>query len=168
MNGWIVFFWAAVATVLLVTVGIFGTLVATGRIELFPAPENTAASTPDPTITPVVDTTYGVSVLNATPQDGLATEIKDLVVAAGWDAGDVLAGEASATDFAETTVYYASAEDQAAAAGLADAIGGALVAQSDAYLPVDDPNTDADESTSPQLTIVVGLDRVDAEPSATP
>lgn len=168
LNGWIVFFWAALATVLLVAVGIFGTLVATGRVELFPVPENTAAATPDPTVTPVVDTTYAVNVLNATPEDGLATEVKDLVVAAGWAAGDVLASEASATDFAETTVYYAADDDEAAAAGLADAIGGALIAQSDAYAPADDPDTEADESAAPLLTIVVGLDRVAAEPSATP
>lgn len=156
MRGWIVFLWAAVATMVLVAVGIFGTLVASGKVTLFPTPVPTA--TPIATVTPVIDTSYTVLVLNATPEEGLATTVKDQIVTAGWSADAVLASQAGSQDFPTTTVYYPFPEDEGAARGLADAIGGAEVAQSDAYQVVDDPDTPADESR--QLAVVVGLDRV--------
>ncbi|BDV31308.1 LytR C-terminal domain-containing protein [Microbacterium terricola] len=158
MNGWVVMIWAVVATVVLVAAGILGTLLATGRIDLFPAPEATVASTPAPEITPVLDPTYTVLVLNATSQDGLATEVKTEIEAAGWAAEDVLASEASQDDFETTTVYYAFEEDAAAAAGLADVLGGALVAQSDQYLQT--AAGEGDEQPK-QLTVVLGMDRVE-------
>ncbi|GAA5032823.1 hypothetical protein GCM10025738_15420 [Microbacterium fluvii] len=163
MNGWAVLLWALAATVVLIGLGVFGTLVSSGRIDLFPEPEATVASTPEPTVTPVIDTSYDVLVLNATPQEGLATEVKGEIEDAGWDAkgaGSVLASEAGQDDFEETTVYYAFAEDEAAAAGLAELLGGALVAQSDVYLQT----TAADGEEQPtQLTVVLGLDRVTDE-----
>ncbi len=158
MRGWVVLIWAALATIVLIAVGIFGTLLASGRIELFPTPSPTV--TPLPTVAPVVDTSYEVLILNATPQDGLATQLKDVVVAAGWPADNVLASEAGSNDFAATTVYYVNPEDEAAALGLAGVIGGAKVEQSDIYQPAD--------PASPQLTVVIGLDRTAAASSAAP
>lgn len=149
--------WAVAATIVLIVIGIFGTLLASGRIELFPAPEPVV--TPQATVTPVIDTTFEVVILNATPQDGLATQMKDVVVAAGWPIDSVLASEAGSDDFPETTVYYLAPEDEAAAAGLAGVIGGAKIAQSDIYQPAD-PETR-------QLTIVIGLDRTAASPTPT-
>lgn len=159
MRGWVVLLWAVLATIVLIALGIFGTLLASGRIELFPTPEPTVE--PLPVVTPVVDTSYGVLILNATPEQGLATQLKDVVVAAGWAEETVSASEASANDFAETTVYYVGAEDEAAALGLADVIGGAHVEQSDVYQPVGDPE-------AKQLAIVIGLDRTSTPPSASP
>lgn len=158
MRGWVVLLWAALATIVLIAIGIFGTLLAAGRIELFPAATPTAA--PAPQVTPVLDTSYQVVILNATPEQGLATQLKDVVVAAGWSDGAVLPSDASADDFPETTVYYLAPEDEAAAAGLADVIGGANIEQSDVYQPAD-PETK-------QLTVVIGLDRTAAGQSATP
>jgi len=158
MRGWVVFLWAFLATVVLVAVGIFGTLIVSGRVVLFPTPAPTVA--PLPIVTPVVDTTYDVLVLNATTEQGLATQVKMQVVAAGWSADNVNAGDAGTTDFAETTVYYALPEDEAAAAGLSEVIGGAKIAQSDAY-----PAANADRK---QLTIVIGADRTANPPSETP
>jgi len=158
MRGWVVLLWAVLATIVLIAVGIFGTLLASGRIELFPTPTPTVP--PAATIEPVVDTTYGVVILNATPEDGLATQMKDVVVAAGWPIDNVLASEAGSDDFPETTVYYLAPEDEAAALGLAGVIGGAQVAQSDVYQPAN--------PESRQLTVVIGLDRTAAPPSATP
>jgi hypothetical protein len=159
MRGWVVLLWAALATVVLIALGIFGTLLLSGRIVLFPAPEPTVA--PLPIVTPVVDTTYEVLVLNATPEQGLATQLKDIVVAAGWAEEMVLASEAGSTDFAETTIYYYLPTDEAAAAGLAETIGGAKLEQSDVYQPADDPE-------AKQLTIVIGLDRTANPPTETP
>ena len=159
MRGWVVFLWAALATIVLVALGIFGTLLVTGRVALFPSPEPTV--TPLPIVTPVVDTTYEVLVLNATPEPGLATQMKDVVVAAGWAEDTVLASEAGSTDFPETTIYYYLPTDEAAAAGLSEVIGGAKLEQSDVYQPADDPE-------ARQLTVVIGLDRTSTPPTETP
>lgn len=167
MRGGVVFFWAALATVILIALGIFATFVVSGRIVLFPEP--TPTPTPTATVTPVVDTSYSVLILNATPETGLATRMKDEVVAAGWPADTVLAGQAGATDFPETTIYYASPADLPAALGLAEVIGGARVEESTVYQPTDDPATEVDEGATKQLTIVIGLDRTAAGvPTPTP
>lgn len=168
MRGWVVFLWAVLATIVLVAVGIFGTLIASGRVVLFPTP--TPTMTPLPTVEPVVDTSYAVLVLNATPEDGLATQMKDQIIAAGWPEDLVTASGAGSTDFPETTVYYAFPEGEAAARGLAEQVlGGAQVAQSDVYQPQDDPATeDVDESLKKQLVVVIGLDRTSNPPSPSP
>lgn len=160
LRGGIVLLWSAIATVVLVAVGIFGTMMATGRIALFPTPESTA--TAPAAAEAEIDTSYSVIVLNATPQQGLAGDVRAQVLDAGWKADDVLDSEASADDFKTTTVYYAFPEDEGAARGLAEAIGGAEVVLNDSYQPTDDPNTEkTDEGAAKQLVIVVGLDRVD-------
>lgn len=159
MRTWVVLMWALAATVVLVTLGIFGTLLASGRIVLFPTAEPTVA--PLPIVTPVVDPSYEVLVLNATPEAGLATRMKDLVVAAGWAEDTVLAGEAGTTDFPVTTIYYYLPTDEAAAAGLAEVIGGAELLQSDVYQPADDPD-------AKQLAVVIGLDRTASPPTPEP
>jgi len=158
MRGWVVLLWAVLATIVLVVVGIFGTLLASGRIELFPAPSPTP--TPTVEVEPVLDTTYAVNILNATPEEGLATQLKDVVVAAGWPADSVLASGAGSDDFETTTVFYLDAADEAAALGLAEAIGGAPIEQSDVY-QLGDPE-------AKQLTIVIGLDRTSTPPEAEP
>jgi hypothetical protein len=158
MRGWVVLLWAAIATIVLIAVGIFGTLLVSGRIEIAPSSAASPSSTPD--VTPVIDTTFDVLVLNATGESGVATQLKDDIVAAGWAEETVLASEAGADDFPETTVYYLNAEDQAAAAGLADVVGGARIEQSEVYQPAGEGEK--------QLTVVIGLDSTDAGASPTP
>lgn len=157
MRGWVVFLWAAVATIVLIAVGIFGTLIVSGRITLFPTPSPT--STPLPTITPVIDTSYSVIVLNATGVSGQGAPVEDALVAAGWNADDINVSDAQSS-FKTTTVYYAQPEDAPAAAGIAKLLGGAQVAQSDRYQPPGDPE-------AKQLAIVLGTDRVSPTPSTT-
>lgn len=157
MRAWVVLLWAALATIILVTVGIFGTLLLSGRVVLFPTP--TPTMEPAPVVTPVVDTSIPVLVLNATPESGLATQLKDVITAAGWPLDSVSASDAGSQDFAETTVYYAFPEDEAAALGLAQVIGGAAIAQTDVYQNPENPE-------AKQLTVVIGLDRTAA--GATP
>ncbi len=149
-------FWSAVSVLVLVAAGIFGTLAVTGRIAAFAPSEIEQPEAPAEEVAPVVDTSYPVLVLNATAQRGLAGEMRDAVVAAGWSADAVTDGDAGSQDFPTTTVYYPSAEHEAAARGLADVIGGAAVAVSDQYPGV----AGADGSPTPQLTIVIGADRV--------
>lgn len=151
--------WSAAVTVVLIAVGIAGVLLSTGAISL--APQATAA--PPPTPESVLDTSYDILVLNASGHDGLATEIAEQLIAGKWTAEAVSAGDAAASDFATTTVYYPTEADAPAARSLADEIGGADLALSDAYLPGDDPATeDVDESAVKLLVIVVGQDRVPA------
>ncbi|KAA9107503.1 LytR C-terminal domain-containing protein [Microbacterium rhizomatis] len=165
MRGWVVFFWALIATVILIALGIFGTLVVSGKVTLFPTP--TPSATPTPVVTPVIDTSYTVLVLNATPETGLATQFRDRIVNAGWSADKVSASGAGSTDFPTTTIYYALPSDEAAALGLAQVVGGAAIAQSNAYQATDDPGTAADESQARQLTVVIGIDST-AAASSTP
>lgn len=159
MRAGVIFLWALIATIVLILVGIFATLLASGRIVLFPEPEPTP--TPTVEVEAVVDTSYDVVILNATPEQGLATQMKSTVVAAGWTDDMVQPGEAGSDDFPTTTVYYAAAEDEAAAKGLAEVIGGAAIELSDVYVLGDDPD-------AKQLTIVIGLDRTAAAPTPSP
>ena len=161
-RGWLVFLWAALATIVLIVVGIFGVLVASGRISLSSDPEPTptvAETTP-----PAIDTSYSVVVLNGTADEGLAGNLRDQIVALGWSGDAVQTGDSDTTDFATTTVYYKSSADEQAALGLAAAIGSAEVAQSDFLQPTDDPNTADDESAEKRLVVVIGLDRA-AQPT---
>lgn len=159
MRGGVVLLWSAAATVVLVALGVFGTMIATGRITLFPTPQPTVAVLP--TADPVLDTSYKVTILNATPQQGLAGAMSDTLVAAGWSADDVTPGEAGSEDFETTTVFYSQAADEGAARGLAEAIGGADVVLSNAYAGLW-----GDESVK-QLVVVIGLDRTGSGPETT-
>lgn len=159
MRGWVTLLWALAATVLIVAVGIFATLVVSGRIQLFPEP--TPEPAPVETIDPVIDTTFTVLVLNGTPQHDLATLVGDKVQAAGWAPELVLTGAAGSRDVETTTVYFAAPGDQAAALGLAEVIGGAEVVQNDFYQPGGDPD-------ALQLTVVLGADYLAPTSSGTP
>ncbi|RLK47395.1 LytR C-terminal domain-containing protein [Microbacterium telephonicum] len=158
MRGGIVVLWSVVAIIVIVAVGIVGTLLATGKIAL--SPVETATPTPTESIEPVVDTSYPVLVLNATAQDGLGGQVRDQIIAAGWPEESVNSGEAGSQDFQHTTVYYGNAADLPAALGLAEnVLGGARTELSQAYQPADDPNTaDVDESQEKQLVVVIGAD----------
>ena len=156
MNGWVVLLWSFVAALVLIVAGIFVALVMMGRITLFPAAEEEIVPTPEPT--GVVDTSYSVLVLNATTTEGLDAQMRETLINAQWPDDLISYSDAGSQDFAETTVYYVAEADELAAIGLADLIGGASVEQSDFYADPGDPE-------QKQLVIVIGADRVDAEPA---
>ena len=162
-----VLLWSLGAVIVLTAVGVLISMIGSGRIALFPPTAPTP--TPEAVVDPVIDTSYSVLILNATGERGSATAAKDLLVASGWPPESVLPGQAG-SEFPTTTVYYALPEDEAAALGVAEVIGGGAVEQSAAYLPADDPATvDVDESAVTQLTVVLGRDRVaSATPAPTP
>nr|WP_277816582.1 MULTISPECIES: LytR C-terminal domain-containing protein [Microbacterium] len=140
-------------------------MLATGRFS--PGAEAPVPVPDAPAVEAVVDTSYSVLVLNATPEDGLAGAMSDTIIAAGWSADDIIAGEAGSDDFPTTTVYFPTVDDEGAARGLAEVIGGAEVALNDSYQPADDPDTaDVDESQARQLVVVIGLDRMTPTPQA--
>ncbi|QAY58745.1 LytR family transcriptional regulator [Microbacterium protaetiae] len=158
LRAGVIVIWAAVTTVVLIAVGVVGTLALTGRFGTPAAGPTTAA--PTTSVTPVIDTSFTVLILNATGESGQATVAQDAVVRAGWDVADVLPSEAGST-YPTTTVYYADAADQAAAAGLAKIVGASSVVLDDQY----QSTTDA---KGKQLTVVLGTDLVAPSGSPTP
>ena len=102
MNGWVVLLWSFVAALVLIIAGIFGALVVMGRIDLFPEPTPSVAPTPEQT--GVIDPTYSVLILNATPDSGLDDQMRDTLINAGWAAATVLASDSASDDFETTTV----------------------------------------------------------------
>ncbi|MFJ2542859.1 LytR C-terminal domain-containing protein [Microbacterium sp. NPDC087589] len=155
MNGWVVLLWSFVAALVLIIGGIFGSLVVMGRISLFPEAVPTAS--PAPVETGVVDVTYSLMILNASPDEGLDEQMRDLLINNGWAADVVFASDSESQDFTTTTVYYVAEEDELAALGLANLIGGAQVEQSDFY-------SDLNDTGAKQLTVVIGLDRATTAP----
>jgi hypothetical protein len=148
-RGWMVLAWAALATVLLVGGGITYLAVINDNIQ-FTDSNPTAAETaapeeavePEP-VAPIVDGTLAVTILNGTENVGLAGRVGEAAVAGGWNVATQ--ANASASDFATTTVYYADPAYEAAALGLAELLGGASVELSTSF-----PGAD--------LTAVLGTD----------
>ncbi|GAB6858828.1 LytR C-terminal domain-containing protein [Microbacterium xylanilyticum] len=161
MRGWFVVLWAAVATAVLIAVGIFAAMLAMGKISFdqgtpIPVPTHTATSAP-----PALDTTYAVFVLNATGVNGLAAATRDTIVNAGFPSGAVVTGDAAAQDFPTTTIYYRTAADKTAAQALANLIGATKIALSDRY-------GDDVVAGQKQLTVVLGMDLAKNAPSTEP
>jgi hypothetical protein len=148
-RGWIGFAWAAVATVLLIGVGVFGLYLINGSIAFNGSPAGTptpsVTPTPTPTITPTVNPALNVTVLNGTTTAGLANQVADVLVAKGWKVQS--RANASQSNITSTVVYYSDPKNEAAAMGVAQSLPGATVA-----LTQDFAETGAD------LTVVVGSD----------
>ena len=130
-GGWIAFAWAALATGVLVAVGLFGLAVIRGTIELpFAAPSMTGgpaltptstpspASTPSPTIHAKIDPALAITVLNGTTTKGLATATGNDLVKQGWTGASAKIGSrtnAPTSNVTKTVVYYGAAANEAAA-----------------------------------------------------
>jgi hypothetical protein len=145
--------WAAVATVVLVIAGILAFLALSQQGAIDP-PSNEQSPTQEQGPEAVLDTSYTVLVLNGTAAEGLAEQVGDQLREAGFADELVNTSDSDVTDFADTTVFYVDVEDEAAARGLADAIGGAAVEQSTTY--------QSSDPEAKELTVVVGLDRAPA------
>lgn len=152
MNGLVVLLWSAAVALVLIVCGIFVSLVMMDRISLFGGDEPAPAQTP-PGVVAEVDTSYRVLILNATPEEGLVAEAREKLLAEGWSTDDVFGSDGSSQEFSKTTVFYVDDADEGAALGVADLLGGAEVEKSDFYAGMND-------SDQPQLTVVIGLDRV--------
>lgn len=153
-RGWIGFGWAALATVILVAIGVLGLNAINGNIQVpggfFGSGSSgtpTASSTPTATITPIVNAKLNVTVLNGTTVEGLATSVGDALVAKGWTVNSRT--NASETNITQTTVYYSDAANEAAALGMVKSLTGA---KATAVL------TQAFAETGADLTVVVGSD----------
>ncbi|MEV7631981.1 LytR C-terminal domain-containing protein [Microbacterium sp. NPDC089318] len=159
MNGLVVLLWSAAVALVLIVCGIFVSLVMMDRISLFGGDEPTAVQT-EPGVAAQVDTSYRVMILNATPEEGLVADVREKLLAEGWSTDDVFGSDGSSQEFSKTTVFYVADADEGAALGLAELLGGAEVEKSDFYAGLND-------SDEPQLTVVIGLDRVAGNAPAT-
>lgn len=162
-RGWVAFWWAAGATVVLVGAGVVGLAVLNNSLNFeLPGATTTAASTADPsdasgdapseTPTPAatVDPDSTVTVLNGTAGEGIARSVGEVLEAEGWTIEEL--DNASTEDVQTTTVYYADATLEGAARGVAASLPGAEVLLS----------SDFAESAA-ALTVVVGSDYEPAE-----
>lgn len=153
-RGWIAFAWAALATLVLVGVGLYTLSAITGRIELpfqahstSPSPSASAKPSAPTTAAPKLDATVPITVLNGTATQGLATKVGDYLVSQGWTGAGLNLGtraNASSSAIAKTVVYYKDAADEGAARALVET------------LKVGDVKLTSDFSD--RITVVIGLD----------
>lgn len=152
-RGWIAFAWAAVATLVLVAVGLYGLSVLKGGGIQFPfsqasqTPSVSAAPKPIPTASPKLDATVPITILNGTKTVGLATAVGDHLVKEGWTGAGADLGtraNASSDTIDKTVVYYTTAADEAAARALVQSLKVGDVRLSDSF--------------NDRLTVVLGSD----------
>jgi len=152
--GWIGFAWAALATGVLVVVGLWAVSLVDDSIS-FDLPSIGAGSTPTPTPTPeetvapitdpstIEDREITITILNGTATEGLQGDAATVLDEAGW----TIASEASASEntIEETVVYYSDEANEDVAEGIVLALGVGEARLSDAFLGA-------------PITVVVGSD----------
>jgi uncharacterized membrane protein YdfJ with MMPL/SSD domain len=142
--------WWLLTVAVLTGGGIFAFLALsnTGAIDPPEAPSATATEPAD--VEPEIDTSAFLVVLNGTSSPNAATDVEAELMSAGWADDLVAVFDSDTTDFQVTTVYYVAEEDRARALGVAEAIGGAEVVQSEEFK----------DQSEDGFTVVVGLDRI--------
>ncbi|WP_104127602.1 LytR C-terminal domain-containing protein [Cryobacterium sp. Y57] len=153
-RGWIGFWWALGATVLLIAVGVVGIFAINNRLDFPSIPGLTSpGSTPVPTETAIptaeatVDPALTVNVLNGSSSNGVAASVSDTLTAAGWVVSAT--GNASTDTESITVVYYADASQAGAARGVAALLPGSQIVVSTSFV-----------DSGAALTVVVGNDYV--------
>lgn len=135
-SAWAAFGWAALATVVLVAVGIGGVIIFNDRLNFS---EPAASPTPEPVATaaPTIAPDIPVTVLNGTTTTGLAARAAESLTASGIPVGTT--ANASANDLTETVVYYTAVELEGAARGVAQAVPEADVRMSEQFAAIGTP-----------------------------
>jgi hypothetical protein len=147
-RGWIGFAWAALATGVLVLVGLFvlsridssfqlglpglGGGVASASSSATSTAAPTAAAVTDPSTLPAdIATGLSISVLNGTADDTLDDKAGDAIKNAGWP--DPARADSSSQSEKTTIVYYSDAKYEGVARGLAQLLKVSTVQLSDAF-----------------------------------
>lgn len=148
-RAWIGVGWAALATVILVGIGVVWLLATNGNLAIkdplgIGNSTQTPTASPTPTIVPTVNPALNVTVLNGTTESGLATSLANTLTAAGWK---VSTGNASESNIKSTVVYYSDPKNEAAALGVAKSIPSATIELTQTFA-----------ETGADLTVVVGSD----------
>jgi hypothetical protein len=153
-RGWIGFWWALGATVLLIAIGAVGILAINNRLDFsnIPGlPVGSATVTPTgtaiPTAVATVDPAQTINVLNGSAIEGVAASVSDTLTAAGWVVSAT--GNASTDTEATTVIYYADASQEGAARGVAASLAGAQIVVSSNFV-----------DSGASMTVVVGNDYV--------
>ena len=131
-GGWIGFAWSALATLVLIVVGLFllnrfiGLELSLPFLE--PAATQTASPTPPPTATPVTDPAtidparqIKLDVVNGTTNVGLQQTVADQLTGLGWVVGSAI--PADKKDVEKTYIYYGDPANEDVARGIAIALG---------------------------------------------
>ncbi len=156
-RGWLGFLWAAIATIVLIAVGIFGLSIATDRLNLdqvIPGPSEPSETptpsqtTPEPTVEPTIDPEALIQVLNGTTTPGLAGDVKAVLGDGGWTSSNVTASNASDDSLEKTVIYYDADALEGAARGVAKTLGVGAVEYS----------TEFSVGDVPQIVVVLGSD----------
>ena len=146
---WVAFGWAALATVVLAGLGIAGVAVFNDRLNFLSPPQPTASPEPVVTAEPTIAPDIPVAVLNGTTTSGLAARAGETLTANGVPVGTTT--NADADDITETVVYYATADLEGAARGVAQ------------FLPEADVRLSEDfAATGMMLVVVLGSDYAEA------
>jgi len=158
-RGWIAFAWAALATGVLVGVGVLVLQIANNSFQFDSSGASSSASS-SASDSASADSGSGstgsqaaapedqpsdltLTVLNGTSATGLAATGTSTLAAAGWQVSSD--GNAGSADATATIVYYQSDDQAAVARGIVKTLGVGSVAKSSAF-----PNSD--------VTVVLGTD----------
>ncbi|MGO4692051.1 LytR C-terminal domain-containing protein [Glaciibacter sp. 2TAF33] len=160
-KGWVTFWWALAATIVLVAIGVLGLFYLNNRLDFAlpgtnsPTPTASASATPTrpPTAEPTLDPSLSITVLNGTPGTGVASGVGQTLTEAGWSVGAT--SNADTETVPATIVYYADASLEGAARGVLDSIA-TTIPTATILLSSDFADTGAD------ITVVVGNDYVPA------
>lgn len=159
-RGWIAFAWAALATGVLVGLGVLVLALLNGSYSFdgstSPSASSSASATSEPSSspsssapeapaagTPADQGTTSVVVLNGTTTTGLAAKASATLTSAGWKVTST--GDAGTTGTTATIVYYQQTAQASVAQGIAKSLGVTAVQQSAAF-----PNAD--------ISVVLGAD----------
>ncbi len=153
-QGWIAFAWAALATGILVVVGLLGLAIVNGKLTEIPFFGGVSSTSPSPSITPsatalpLLNAALPITVLNGTPTTGLANTVGDNLVKQGWGGAALKVGSranAATADVKQTVVYYSDPANEGAARALVLSLKTGTIRLSNVYSP------------SP-MTVVIGSD----------
>ncbi|MGR0319078.1 LytR C-terminal domain-containing protein [Agromyces sp. ZXT2-3] len=146
---WVTFAWAALATVVLAGIGIAAVAAYNQRLDFDDTALPTGTASPGPTAEPTLAPDVSVAVLNGTSTSGLAARAGETLTAAGVPVG--ITTNADRSDIEQTVVYYASADLEGAARGVAQQLPEAEVRLSEEF---------GEEGM--QLVVVLGADYAEA------
>ncbi len=147
-RAWVSFAWAALATAVLIGVGVLAMFAINNRVIFnpFDAPSPTGTPAATPSAQPTVDPAVTVIVLNGTTVEGLASQVGDLLAGQGWTIG--ARSNATEQNVETSTIFYSDPAQEGAALGLSQALNGMPIQQSDAFAVPEQS----------RITVVLGAD----------
>jgi hypothetical protein len=153
-KGWVAFAWAALTTVILVSVGIVGLFIINDTVSFDFIP--TVTSSP-----PTIDPTVEIHVLNGTATAGLAARVAEQLTGAGWTQ-NITVANADREDVPETVVYYEDASQEGIARGIVQSLGVGRSELSNVFAATGDETVPGETTEMPMkpITVVVGSDYI--------